>query len=147
MAANAWTNERTLEFIEQYKNKPLLWDIVHNDYRNKIKRHDALLELANSFEVTKEETEKKIKNLQTTFSIENKKVKDSKRSGAGRDEIYCSKWYAFEAMMFIQERNRPRCTVSTEDRAHSSMSTDVSTYVHIYLFILGHYVNMVVVLS
>ncbi|KAF9422078.1 hypothetical protein HW555_002099 [Spodoptera exigua] len=113
MAATAWTNEKTLEFIEQYKNKPLLWDIVHNDYRNKIKRHDALLELANSFEISKEEVEKKIKNLQTTFSKENKK-----------DEIYVSKCYAFQAMMFLQERNRPRSTVSTEDRPHSSMSTD-----------------------
>jgi hypothetical protein len=139
MAATAWTNERTLEFIEQYKNKPVLWDIIHKDYRNKIIRHDALLEIANSFEITKEEVEKKIKNLQTTFSKENKKVKDSLRSGAGRDEIYVSKWYAFQAMMFIQDRNRPRSTVSTEDRPRSSMSSDVSTYIHVYIF-YGKYV-------
>uniref|UniRef100_A0A2H1WPE5 SFRICE_036338 n=1 Tax=Spodoptera frugiperda TaxID=7108 RepID=A0A2H1WPE5_SPOFR len=124
MAATAWTNERTLEFIEQYKNKPVLWDIIHIIYgSNKIKRHDALLEIANSFEITKEEVEKKMKNLQTTFSKENKKVKDSLRSGAGRDEIYVSKWYAFQAMMFIQDRNRPRSTVFTEDRPRSSMSS------------------------
>ncbi|VVD04860.1 unnamed protein product [Leptidea sinapis] len=51
----------------------------------------------------------------------------SLRSGAGRDELYVSKWYAFQAMMFIQERNRPRSTASTEDRPHSSMSTNVNS--------------------
>jgi len=38
---------QTLQFLEAYKAAKLLWDAIHTDYCNKIKRNDALERIAN----------------------------------------------------------------------------------------------------
>jgi len=59
--------EQTLMFIDMYRERPILWDCNQIDYKNKIKRHDKLMEIAVSFGIDKLEVEKKIKNVQSTF--------------------------------------------------------------------------------
>lgn len=65
--------KQTLAFIDMYRHRPILWDFTQNDYKNKIKRHDMLMEIAVSFGINEVEVEKKIKNSQRTGNGINEK--------------------------------------------------------------------------
>lgn len=45
----------------------------------------------------------RFKNIKDTFTKNLKAVKQSKRSGAGTDNIYKPKWHMFERLMFLQK--------------------------------------------
>ncbi|XP_013189632.1 uncharacterized protein LOC132903440 [Amyelois transitella] len=109
-----WSQEKTIQFIECYRSYPLLWDSKDEFYKNKIKRHDALVEIAAKFEVEKVEVERKIKNLQSHFLREKKKEQDSKKSGSGADESFTSKWFAYKSLLFLSSRNKPRKTMDSQ---------------------------------
>nr|XP_034194032.1 uncharacterized protein LOC117610574 [Osmia lignaria] len=115
-----WTQEKVLQMIEMYRNRSNLWDCRDKTYKDRNKRHDALTEIAVCFGESKEEIDRKIKNLLSHFSREVKKEEKSLKSGAGTDEVYKSKWFAFKNMQFLKDKNRPRKTVNTEDRVNNS---------------------------
>ncbi|KAG5873053.1 hypothetical protein JTB14_007690 [Gonioctena quinquepunctata] len=110
----SFTNEQTLTLIDLYRVRPILWDPTQMEYRNKNKRHDMMMEIAVALAIDKGDVEKKIKNLQTTFARERKKMKDSRKTGSGCEETYASKWFAYQDMMFLADKNKPRTTVDTE---------------------------------
>lgn len=58
------------------------------------------------------EVKAKINTLRTYFSKELAKSKD-KRSGAGTDDIYESKWPYFKSMLFLTDIIKPRKTTSS----------------------------------
>lgn len=62
-----WSEDKTLNLIEMYRERSLLWNSRLTDYKNKNKSHDALLEISILFETDKDETEKKIKYLLSHF--------------------------------------------------------------------------------
>lgn len=53
-----WTEESSIDFINSYQNKEILWYTKHPKYYNKIKKHDAWEELAVEFRTTVEECKK-----------------------------------------------------------------------------------------
>jgi hypothetical protein len=56
-----WSNEKVLNLIELYRDRPVLWDCRLKEYKDRNKKMDAILEIAVSFGVEKEEIERKIK--------------------------------------------------------------------------------------
>lgn len=109
-----WTNEKVLQLIEVYREHPLLWDCHLSEYKNRNRRADALNEIALSFGVDKTEIDRKIKNLLSHFARELKREANSTKSGSGSDNVYKSKWFAFDSMQFLRDRNKPRNTTDTE---------------------------------
>lgn len=103
-----------LKLIEMYRDRPVLWDCRLSEYKDSNKRHDAFTEIAVAFEVDKTEIEKKIRGLLTVFAREVKKEKDSRRSGAGANEVYNSKWYCYTTLSFLKDRNTVRNARDTE---------------------------------
>lgn len=103
-----WSNEKVLTLIELYRSRPILWDCKLRGYKDRKKRHDAFIEIAVSFGIEKDEIERKLKNLLCHLSREMKKEKDSVKSGGGTEEVYKSKWFAYESLLFLKDRNRPR---------------------------------------
>jgi len=102
--AATWSDSRILSFIEMYRSHPVLWDIRLNEHKDKTKRRAALMELAEHFGVTKEEVERKIKNLLSHYSRELKKVE----LGMACPEFrYRSKWFCFASMQFLNDRHKP----------------------------------------
>nr|CAH7761993.1 unnamed protein product [Callosobruchus chinensis] len=91
-----WNDTGVLKLIELYREREVLWNCKLKDYKNKNKRHDALLEIAILFGVGKEEIEKKVRYLISHFAREVKKEQDSKKSGSGTEESYKSKWFAYQ---------------------------------------------------
>ncbi|KAG5886241.1 hypothetical protein JTB14_008908 [Gonioctena quinquepunctata] len=58
-----WTNEKVINLINLYWDRPVLWDCRLKDYKDRNKKMDALLEIADqqtsdgNVEVTQEETQ------------------------------------------------------------------------------------------
>ncbi|VVC24420.1 MADF domain [Cinara cedri] len=97
-----------------YRDRSLLWDPINSKYKNKNKRHDGLMEIAISFGMEKFDVEKNIKNLQSQFAREKKKEKESRKTGSGADEAYTSKWFGYDSMLFLADKNTPKNTHDTE---------------------------------
>ncbi|KAK4887692.1 hypothetical protein RN001_003963 [Aquatica leii] len=110
-----WYDVNVLRLIELYREREILWNCKLKEYKNKNKRHDALLEIAVSFGVSKEEVDKKIRYLLSHFAREVKKENDTNKSGNGSDERYKSKWFAFKNLLFLRDRNKPKGSTDTED--------------------------------
>lgn len=108
------TQEQILNFIALWKERKCLWFANCEDYKNRNKRHDALMEIGVSFGITKAEVEAKIKSLLAQFNRERKKEKDSMVTGSGRENRYVSSWFAYQGMMFLADKNKPRKTRNTE---------------------------------
>jgi len=112
-----WSQDKTLELIELYRLRPILWNCKLNDYKNRNKRQDTFNEIATLMNIDKDEVERKIKNLSSHFARESKRVREEKvantKSGSGA-AIYDGKWFAYKSMEFLLDRNKPRITVNTE---------------------------------
>lgn len=114
MAEENWSHERCERLINMYRELPNLWNPKHKDYKHRDKRQDSLTYIGEQFGVSKEEIERKLKNLTCQFWRENKKV-NSKRSGDGVDDTYSSKWFAYEWFAFLKDRNECRPSRDTDN--------------------------------
>ncbi|KAM4049113.1 uncharacterized protein ACNLHF_006287 [Anomaloglossus baeobatrachus] len=107
------------EFIDHYQALTCLWQIKSKDYSNKVVKRRAYLELVDivkkhypTEEVDINVVKKKIQGLRTVFKKEVKKIEDSKRSGAGTDEIYTPRLWYFDLLTFIRTQEMPRTGTS-----------------------------------
>lgn len=110
-----WTNEKVLTLIDLYRDRPVLWDCRSKQHKDRSKRTDALMEIAVSFGVEKEEIDRKIKNLMCHLSRELKKERDGKKCGARTGQAYKSKWFCYDSMLFLKNRNGPRAMTHTHN--------------------------------
>lgn len=114
-----------LEFIELYEAFPCLWKIKSVEYRDRNKRNKAYEELLKKYkDIDKDATVQTVKNkidsMRASFRRELKKIKDSQRSGAGEDEIYCPHLWYFQHLQFLIDQETPR--ESTSNVEHESVS-------------------------
>lgn len=70
--------------------------------------------------------EKKIESLQGSYRRERQRQDNTHRSGAGIDDLYKSKWFAFSEMSFLNEKYKPR---QTKDTINLYANKTVSTYI------------------
>lgn len=68
-----WNTESTLKLIESFHALPCLWDIQTKEYKNRNKKTDAYTTLAEEFNVTATEIEKKLHALKVQFRREHKR--------------------------------------------------------------------------
>lgn len=99
-----WSNDIVYNLIELFRDKPLLWDASLEDYKDRNKKHDAWLAIAQSLNMDKAAVERKVKSLLTQFRRELNKPKSE-------DGTEASKWFAFKKMLFLKGKNTPRDTV------------------------------------
>jgi len=66
------SKEKIINLIELYENASCLWDTKSSDYKNKIKRTDAFIDIANKLNVEEQEVRKKIESLLTQYHREKK---------------------------------------------------------------------------
>lgn len=99
-------------FIATYEELPLLWNPTDPNYKNKMKRNAALGKLLSIYEKCKPgaticDVRRKINTLRCNYRKELKKIEDSKRSGAGADDIYSPSSWVFYALKFINNFEQP----------------------------------------
>ncbi|XP_025203180.1 uncharacterized protein LOC112600218 [Melanaphis sacchari] len=93
-----WGEDTTFKFVSEYIKHESLWNIKCLLYKNKQAKLSACNEIQKNMNIPgfgEKEIKLKIKNIRSTYSQELKKIKDSKRSGAGTDTIYVPsiKWF------------------------------------------------------
>ena len=92
-----------------YENFPCLYSVSSEDYYNKTKRTLALQSITNEYNkrnlttLTPKCIKEKIDGLRTQYLGEVNKIKKSKVSGAGVDEIYKPKLWCFDMLQFISK--------------------------------------------
>lgn len=93
-----WSRLDIYKLIREYQSRPLLWDTEDENYKCRFKKTHALSEIAETIGIDQLECEKKLRNLVSQFHREVKKMKETKH--------YHSKWFAFETMMFLEDRKK-----------------------------------------
>lgn len=89
-----WTQEKVLLFIEEYRNKPILWNPQDPQHFNKLKKCDAWQELADEFETTQDECKRKMTSLLASLRREKSKVSKSIGTGKGKIIIKEIPWFS-----------------------------------------------------
>ena len=75
-----WSQEKNIEFIQEYRKLAVLWDIRLTEYKTNQPKLDALRGLAEKFNCDMATVRKRKKNLHTAFPCEHKS-QTQKKSG------------------------------------------------------------------
>ncbi|XP_053970934.1 uncharacterized protein LOC128872351 isoform X1 [Hylaeus volcanicus] len=108
-----WSNEMALQLIDAYKKYPLLWNTKDPYHFSRSKKMDAWESIGASFGMPAVHVKQKISSLLGSFRREKAKGASSIRTGKARKAVYNSKWFAFERMSFLLDKDKPRTTVDT----------------------------------
>lgn len=92
-----WSNHDVLSLISKWELYPELWDVSNESYRNRLKKQNALKNLATIFETAEYEINRKFHNLRTQYHHELRRIQEKKSA----DDTYQSSWEYFDAMKFI----------------------------------------------
>ncbi|CAH0549566.1 unnamed protein product [Brassicogethes aeneus] len=65
----------------------------------------------------------KLQNLRTAFRKELRRVEESKRSGAGYDDIYVPKLWYYDLLLFTCDDVLPRASLESRKRPFPNIST------------------------
>lgn len=129
------SDQETLEFIDDYHQQSVLWDVNSKFYCNKNARADALEVLAKKNKMDIITAKKKIKSLRSYFAKEHKKVKQ-KKTGSGAEEVYISHWFAYKPLLFIADTLTPNQTTELGENTQNTedeTGTEVSSVSHIFI--------------
>ena len=97
----SWSEDEVKRLIENYEERPCLWDTFDKEYHNKDRRAIALTQIEEVLNIQRDEFQAKWNMLRGQYSRELQLICKIK-SGAGVDEVHCSKWQFFQAMKFLQ---------------------------------------------
>ncbi|XP_042897010.1 uncharacterized protein [Parasteatoda tepidariorum] len=103
-----WNKNTVYKLIAEYKERPELWDSNIPSYSDRYIREKSLNDIAKLFETDVENVKKKINNLRTQFLDNQKKVIESRTSGAGLDDVFEPKWVYYKELMFLKQSTVPR---------------------------------------
>ncbi|XP_053617164.1 uncharacterized protein LOC128679146 isoform X2 [Plodia interpunctella] len=104
------SKETTLEFIEDYKARRLLWDTKHPSYQDNTMRRAALQDLVEKYNIPLNAVKNKIKNLRSYFCKEQQKVVSGVETT----------WFAYKALSFLWEVS---ILATREDRQSTTSET------------------------
>ena len=106
-----WGESDSLKFIEEVRDRRCLRDPTDPGKKNKNKRNDAWKEIGEIFPSHVKETKElqnKWLNLCQSYRAYKRQVEKSKKSGAGRNEIYTPTWFAYALMdSFMKDVYKP----------------------------------------
>ncbi|XP_018572796.1 uncharacterized protein LOC108912115 [Anoplophora glabripennis] len=122
-----WNEKRTLQFIDMYKAKRLLWDHKHPHYYNKSLKEDAWEDLAGEINATTEECRRKIFSLQSSLRREKSKIRKSRAAVRETDEMYVSNWFAFRSLSFLLDMDQSWKTTTDKQRLEDPLGEDTTT--------------------
>lgn len=86
--AESWNEEETLELIEKYREKALLWDAQNKHHFNKTLRNDAWSDIATQLDKSVESCKKKMTSVLAALRREKSKMKKSMGTGKGELSFY-----------------------------------------------------------
>ncbi|GBP97692.1 hypothetical protein EVAR_65931_1 [Eumeta japonica] len=87
-------------------------------------KEDAWQEIEKKLGIAAPECKQKIITILASRRREKMKIKKSSGTGKGTKDIYKSKRFAFEALNFLMDRDKPRQGLTTQDTANSEATTN-----------------------
>ncbi|XP_057291927.1 uncharacterized protein LOC130614516 [Hydractinia symbiolongicarpus] len=111
MGTKAQKTESTENFISAWREEESLWNVTLTVYKNKDAKAKSTRILMGKCTMEEGDVKRKINTLRSYYSKELQK--SIPKSGAGRDEIYESKWPYFQCMAFLLDTIIPRKTTSS----------------------------------
>ncbi|XP_013172745.1 PREDICTED: uncharacterized protein LOC106121578 [Papilio xuthus] len=96
MKPRTWPAEEIKSLILSYESLPELWQVSNPDYKNRVKKSTAVDSLAEQFNTTAFEINRKLHNLRTQFNNELRKLRKK-----GTDENCGSNWEYFTSLKFL----------------------------------------------
>ncbi|KAJ8880517.1 hypothetical protein PR048_016987 [Dryococelus australis] len=103
-----WSNEKPVQFIEDYRSVSQLWDVTLGDYKNNKLKFDTLKQLSNQYDCSVGEV-KKIKNLRSAFHREHRRL----QKGSSASPMKGIVWFGYDLLTFLHNTDVPRKTMST----------------------------------
>ncbi|XP_047098149.1 uncharacterized protein LOC124798679 [Schistocerca piceifrons] len=108
-----WSRQQIVDLIAMYQEEDCLWNVRSKDYKNTLKKHDALAKIATAFSTDKGSVEKKIRSLVVAYRREKRKIIASRPSGSGADTAYDSNWFGYRLLQFLDDVHEPKETTDT----------------------------------
>ncbi|XP_047535011.1 pollen-specific leucine-rich repeat extensin-like protein 2 [Vanessa atalanta] len=98
--AMEWSNEKVITFLEILQTEPCLWDPKLEKFKSRGMQSDAWRRIMESlpFKTSIEGMKKKKESLMGYYRTHLNRIKKFLKSGAGKDEVYTTNWFAFETM-------------------------------------------------
>ncbi|XP_050294292.1 uncharacterized protein LOC126734639 [Anthonomus grandis grandis] len=121
-----WSRDDTNLLIENVELYPELWNVHCKDFKNRVKKQGAFQKLAELFETSENEIQRKLHNLKTQLNQEWKKIQ-KKKSGQGANEVYKSPWEFFDSLKFMLAANVQSCTEDNLTQKDKDILTQNST--------------------
>ncbi|XP_039746137.1 uncharacterized protein LOC120623910 [Pararge aegeria] len=127
----AWSDDESLLSIEEYRTREVLWNPQNENFYKQNLKKDAWDEIGNVLKITAEKCNNKMISLLSSYRREKGKEKKSKGTGKGTSDTYTSRWFAYNALKFLDDRNTPRkrkkygvhSTLSLQKQCHRSHAT------------------------
>lgn len=100
-----WDQNSTTVLIQMYKDRKCLWDTTHEFYKNRRLRREALTEMANHFNCSLADVEKKLYMLRSSFRKEYRRWNYAKLSAGPNNTSLVRKpqWFALDLLMFLKD--------------------------------------------
>ncbi|CAG4946600.1 unnamed protein product [Parnassius apollo] len=110
----AWSDDESLLLIEEYRTREVLWNPQNENFYKQNLKKDAWDEIGYVWKITAEKCNNKMISLLSSYRREKGKEKKSKGTGKGTSDTYTSRWFAYNALKFLDDRNTPRKRKNTE---------------------------------
>nr|XP_049462178.1 uncharacterized protein LOC120958846 [Anopheles coluzzii]XP_049462179.1 uncharacterized protein LOC120958846 [Anopheles coluzzii] len=118
--------EQSLRLIAEVERRPALWQKRSEFYKNGIRRRDAWTEIGRILELTVEEASYQWRKLLTSYRTYKSKLRKSQQSGAAAEDVFRPRWFAFDAMKFLDDTMKDGTHLDTFDddlEQHTSTQT------------------------
>lgn len=112
-----WSNDLIVEFLELYEKESCIWNPSDPRHKNRNHVQDSWRNISDnlSIKLSISELKKKKDSLMSTYRKMASKVRASKKTGSGSDDVYKPDWFAYEKMAkFLHAVVQPRTTITSE---------------------------------
>lgn len=129
-----WDQCTTTVLIQMYRERKCLWDTTDEFYKNRRLRREALTQMANQFNCSLADIEKKLYMLRSSFRKEYRKWNYAKLSAGPNNANLVRKpqWFALDLLMFLKDdvAKKSFTPLNPNDHYESSISQDLQDVTH-----------------
>ncbi|XP_034183421.2 uncharacterized protein LOC117605803 [Osmia lignaria lignaria] len=108
-----WTEEKMIKLIEQYRKFENLWNPTDINYFKRNEKVDAWEKIGIKINRSSDDCRKKIVSLLSSYRREKSRTKMSMRTGKRAAKIYRSRWFAYDSLKFLEDRDTLREKLDT----------------------------------
>ncbi|XP_066978152.1 uncharacterized protein [Macrobrachium rosenbergii] len=104
-----WSNEKNINFIEDYRSLTCLWKANTDNYKDRVKRSDALMFLKAKYDLgTSKAVLNKIKCFRSYFRRVHKYYMTKRKSSSGAEDVSQPSWILYKHLLFILDGEEKR---------------------------------------